>query len=140
MGLLIVLTGVVSSATIAKGFVGYLNVFIELPSSLVIIVLLIVLGLVAVWGILESVSTAALFTFIEIAGLILILIVSFPEPGQLALHGASFVPDLKLNSWIGISSGAFLAFYAYVGFEDMVNVAEEVKNPKRTCRSQFSRH
>ena len=130
VGLLIVLTGVVSSATIAKGFVGYLNVFIELPSSLVIIVLLIVLGLVAVWGILESVSTAALFTFIEIAGLILILIVSFPEPGQLALHGASFVPDLKLNSWIGISSGAFLAFYAYVGFEDMVNVAEEVKNPK----------
>jgi amino acid transporter len=28
--------------------------------------------------------------------------------------------------------GAFMAFYAYIGFEDMVNVAEEVKEPQRT--------
>jgi len=33
--------------------------------------------------------------------------------------------------WQGILFGAFLAFYAFVGFEDMVNVAEEVRNPVR---------
>jgi amino acid transporter len=37
-----------------------------------------------------------------------------------------------VGSWAGISAGAFLAFYAFIGFEDMVNVAEEVKNPRKT--------
>jgi len=32
----------------------------------------------------------------------------------------------------GVFAGAFLAFYAFIGFEDMVNIAEEVKNPRRT--------
>ena len=39
--------------------------------------------------------------------------------------------SLELTIWPGIFSGAFLAFYAFVGFEDMVHVAEEVKNPQR---------
>jgi amino acid transporter len=29
-------------------------------------------------------------------------------------------------------SGAVLTFYAFVGFEDLLNLAEEVKNPQRT--------
>ena len=131
VGLLIVLTGVVSSATIAKGFVGYFNVFFDLPASLIIVVLLVTLGLIAVWGILESVSTAAFFTLVEIGGLLLILFVAAPDLTLLTETKAIFIPDMKMHSWIGISSGAFLAFYAYVGFEDMVNVAEEVKNPSR---------
>lgn len=32
----------------------------------------------------------------------------------------------------GVVAGSFLAFYAFIGFEDMVNVAEEAKNPRRT--------
>jgi amino acid transporter len=36
---------------------------------------------------------------------------------------------MELNVWYGIFFGGLLAFYAYIGFEDMVNVAEEVKNP-----------
>lgn len=27
--------------------------------------------------------------------------------------------------------GAFLAFYAFIGFEDMANIAEEVRDPER---------
>lgn len=131
VGLLIVLTGVVSAATIAKGFFGYLSVFIELPESFVIVVLLVILCLVAAWGILESVSTAAIFTLLAIGGLVLILSVATPEVSTLMQRSGSFVPDLEMTSWIGISSGAFLAFYAYVGFEDMVNVAEEVKDARR---------
>jgi len=131
VGLLIVLTGVVSSAAIAKGFVGYLDVFVELPDAVVIIMLLAILGVIAIWGILESVSAAAIFTLLEVGGLILVLGVAAPELEQLSRRGADFIPDLKMHSWVGITSGAFLAFYAYVGFEDMVNVAEEVKNPRR---------
>ncbi len=131
VGLLVVLTGIVSAATITKGFVGYLDVFIEFPDTAVIICLLTLLGFTAVWGILESVTVAALFTLLEVGGLVLILVVTAPALQQL--------PQLQLDptngsfagSWNGIVGGAFLAFYAYIGFEDMVNVAEEVRNPRR---------
>ena len=131
VGLLIVLTGVVSAATIAKGFVGYLDVFVVLPHALVIICLLAILGLVATWGIFESVSTAAVFTILEIAGLLLILYVAAPALQEFPQRAHEFVPVLNASTFSGLIGGAFLAFYAYVGFEDMVNVAEEVKNPEK---------
>lgn len=131
VGFLIILTGVVSAATMTKGFVGYLNVFIELPPELVIIGLLALLGAVAVWGIAESVTVAAAFTVLEIAGLLLVLFVAMPSLEQLPARRDEFIPTMDLAVWAGVFGGAFLAFYAFVGFEDMVNLAEEVKNSKR---------
>ena len=131
VGLLIVATGIVSSATIAKGFVGYLDVFIQLPDWAVICALLCLLALIAIWGISESVLAAALFTLLEIGGLLLILWVAAPAWEQLPSRLSEEGPNLSSASLGGLFSGAFLAFYAYVGFEDMVNVAEEVKDPRR---------
>jgi len=42
------------------------------------------------------------------------------------------LPALDGASSSGVLLGAFLAFYAFIGFEDMVNVAEEVRQPRRT--------
>ena len=131
VGLLIILTGVVSAATMTKGFVGYLGVFIELPPELVIIGLLALLGTVAIWGIAESVTVAAAFTILEIIGLLLVLFVTMPVLEQLPARKDEFIPTMDLTVWTGVFGGAFLAFYAYVGFEDMVNLAEEVKNSRR---------
>lgn len=131
VGLLIILTGVVSAATMTKGFVGYLGVFVELPPELVIIGLLALLGTVAVWGIAESVTVAAAFTVLEIVGLLLVLFVTMPVLEQLPARKDEFIPTMDLTLWTGVFGGAFLAFYAYVGFEDMVNLAEEVKNSRR---------
>ena len=131
VGLLIIMTGVVSAATIARGFVGYLNVFVTIPGWLSIILLLALLGALAIWGIVESVRTAAVFTVLEILGLLLVLFVAAPYFTELPERFDEFTPGLDLAIWPGIFSGAFLAFYAFVGFEDMVHVAEEVKNPQR---------
>ena len=131
VGLLIIMTGVVSAATIARGFVGYLNVFLDTPGWLSIILLLSVLGTVAIWGIMESVRMAAVLTTLEVLGLLLILFVTAPYFTDLPSRINDFSPGWDLAVWPGIFSGAFLAFYAFVGFEDMVNVAEEVKNPQR---------
>lgn len=131
VGFLIILTGVVSAATMTKGFVGYLNVFVELPPELVIICLLVLLGTIAVWGIAESVTVAAAFTVLEIIGLLLVLYVTFPALERLPERRAEFAPSMDLTVWTGVFSGAFLAFYAYVGFEDMVNLAEEIKDSRR---------
>jgi amino acid transporter len=131
VGLLLILAGIVSAATLSKGFAGYLDVFIELPSELVVVSLLLLLAGVAIWGIAESVSVAAVFTILEVAGLLVILFVTAPVLEQLPERKAEFIPTMDIAAWTGMFGGAFLAFYAYVGFEDMVNLAEEVKNPRR---------
>ena len=135
VGLMITLAGIVSTAAIAHGFAGYMQVFFDLPRWLVITGLLLVLGCLTAWGINQSVKVAALLTLAEIAGLILILYVGgdqLMEPGHLSeqVHLLEKADLSQHFSMIGIFSGAFLAFYAYIGFEDMVNIAEEVKNPQ----------
>jgi len=136
VGLLITLAGIVSAAAITHGFAGYMQVFFDLPRWLVIILLLLVLGGLAAWGINQSARVAALFTLAEIAGLLLILFVSSDQLTAMdqsaeRLHSLEQIGLSRHFSLLGLFSGAFLAFYAYIGFEDMVNIAEEVKNPQR---------
>ncbi len=131
VGLLIVLAGVVSAATILRGFVGYLQVFLPAPDALVIPLLVLALGGLAAWGITESVTLVAVITAVEVAGLLLIIGVAAPDVANLEPSLADFAPLLGGDVWPGIFIGGFLAFYAFIGFEDMVNVAEEVRQPER---------
>lgn len=130
-GLLVVLVGMLSSATIAKGFVGYLHVFVQVPAPLALSLLVITLGLTAWWGIRESVLIVSAFTLIEVFGLLLIIWVGRGNIGQLPEIWTQ-ITTIKQDGFLtGVLLGAFLAFYAFIGFEDMVNVAEEVKQPRR---------
>jgi amino acid transporter len=132
VGLLIVFAGVVSSATILRGFVGYLQVFVPASHLVVLPLLVIVLGGLAAWGISQSVFVASLFTLVEIFGLV--LIVALGAPGLLEMRDLP-VTTARLaepDVWPGVLVGAFLAFYAFIGFEDMVNVAEEVRDPQHS--------
>jgi amino acid transporter len=131
VGLLIAAAGMVSAATLARGFAGYFQVLVDLPDALLIVCLDAALGVIAAWGIKSSVRIAATLTLIEAGGLVMIVVVAggnldtVPEnlPRMLLLEGDSALSGLVL--------GAFLAFFAFIGFEDMVNVAEEVKRPER---------
>ena len=131
VGLLIVLAGVVSSATILRGFTGYLQVFFPVPDGIALLVLSLLLGGIAAWGISESVLVAAVITLIEISGLLIIIAVASPDLLQLQPLAADLSPLAEFGVWQGIFIGGFLAFYAFIGFEDMVNVAEEVQHPHR---------
>ena len=132
IGLMITFAGIVSSATIAHGFAGYMQVFVDLPRWLMITGILLILGALAAWGISQSVRVAALLTIAEISGLLLIIVVGADQLPQLTHVFEQPSPEAMSSfSLIGVFSGAFLAFYAYIGFEDMVNVAEEVKDPQR---------
>ncbi len=72
VGLLVVLSGVVSSAALANGFIGYLQQFLAVDRTLAIVGVSVLLGAVAAWGINESVTVAATITFIEIGGLVIV--------------------------------------------------------------------
>ncbi|MCW9079099.1 MAG: APC family permease, partial [Gammaproteobacteria bacterium] len=131
VGLLIVLAGIVSSATILRGFAAYLQVFVALPEGIILPVAVIILGGLAAWGITQSVLVAALLTLIEIAGLVLIIWIGLPELTASTDKVLAAVKLAEINVLPGIMVGAFLAFFAFIGFEDMVNVAEEVRQPER---------
>jgi len=132
VGLLISLAGLVSAATMARGFVGYLHVFFAVPAWLVVVVLIAVLTLIALRGIAESARVAAALTVIEVGGLLWVIAVASPNLGNLG--GLSLADTIPLTglAWHGVLGGAFMAFFAFIGFEDMVNIAEEVKDPRRT--------
>jgi APA family basic amino acid/polyamine antiporter len=131
VGLLIIVSGIVSAATIARGFVGYLQVFVPVTEWLAIACVVIVLGAIAAWGITESVRLAMLVTLVEVFGLLLVVWVAWPGAGAWHAGLAGMMLPAGPAAWEGIMLGAFLAFYAFIGFEDMVNVAEEVRDPLR---------
>jgi len=131
VGFLIILTGLVSAATLANGFAGYLRVFVEVPDWAAMAALVLVLGTLAAWGIAESVWAAAVVTVIEVGGLLYMLAVTGGALSDLPARLPELLPPLEAGAWQGILLGTFLAFYAFIGFEDMVNVAEEVKDPRR---------
>ncbi|RMA82602.1 APC family permease [Umboniibacter marinipuniceus] len=132
VGWLVVLTGVVSAATITRGFVGYLQVFIDVPYVLAITGLVLIMTLLAIWGAAESVIATSIATILGLIGLAIVLFYSAPH---LINHPESFAqlipPAHDSSLWFGIVLGAFLAFYAFIGFEDIVNMAEEVKEPEK---------
>lgn len=130
-GFLIILTGVVSAATLASAFVGYLEVFVQAPAAWVITALVIAMGALAAWGIGESVKVAAVITLIELAGLGTLLYAGSGVLSDLPARWHELAPPFSLDAWQGIALGGFLAFYAYIGFEDTANVAEEVQEPAR---------
>lgn len=130
VGLLIVLVGIVSVATLAHGFAGYFSVFFDFPEPLVVTLLIISIGLVCAWGIGQSVTIAAVMTVVEIIGLLIILYVGRESFSLLPAKIPEMLPPLELSAWVGIVMGGFIAFYAYIGFEDIVNVAEEAIKPR----------
>lgn len=121
-GALLLLTGIVSAATISRGFVGYLQLYIDINEYLSIIFLCLILGTIAAIGIRESAGVVALITILEVIGLLMVIGLASSNP----LVEPSEMPTLSAAP---IILGAFLAFYAFIGFEDMVNLAEELKNP-----------
>ena len=130
-GILIMLAGCVSAATMFRGFVGYIQIFLSLPDELIIVTMVVILGTIAIWGITESARVAAVLTVIEVTGLLIIIFVAAPVSVSAPEYISSLPPLLDSLQIQGVFLGAFLAFYAFIGFEDMVNVAEEVQNPSR---------
>jgi len=126
-GLLTIVVGIVSSAAVALGAAGYIAQFIDWPQSAIVLVVLGVLGAVAAWGILESVLLASLFTLIEASGLVVIIAAGLHA--QVPMASAFALPPLAALS--GVAFASLLAFFAFVGFEDLANVVEEAKMPHR---------
>jgi len=136
VGLLVVLAGTASMATIITAFAGYVAAFLPIPEWTSVAIAVASITAIASWGVSQSVKTAGTLTLIEVGGLLLILGFAVSS-GALTSTGADLTraagalpgPEGPGVSGIsGVLAGSLLAFYAFLGFEDMVNVAEEVRD------------
>jgi amino acid transporter len=132
VGILMALTGVVSSAALLNAFVGYATVFVDIGRVPLIVLTLFTLAAIASWGIKQSVVAAAIVSIIEVGGLLWITALGAETFATLPDRFHEFVPDTSAFAWSGILAGGVLAFYAFIGFEDLVDLAEEVRNVERT--------
>lgn len=130
VGLMTVAIGVIASATVAIGSAGYIGAFVDLPKPVIVFIVVCTLGAIAAWGILESVLIASLFTLIEAGGLVIIIVAGFTK-GVPALTLLTTPPPFDIAILSGIGYAALLAFFAFIGFEDLANVVEETKEPHR---------
>ncbi len=140
IGVAIVGVGMTSAAAVLQGGVGYLQTFgfaSSVDHRLWIVIIGSVIVAIALWGVLESLAIAAIFTLVEVVGLMIIVWVGLGgEPSadwsEAWADGGLGALDPATMQWTGLGMAAVLAFFAFIGFEDMVNMVEEVKRPQRT--------
>ncbi|MEA3290413.1 MAG: APC family permease [Campylobacterota bacterium] len=131
MGLLVALNGMLFAATIVHGFNGYISVLVGIPEYISSFLILLTLSSIAIWGISQSVKIAAFLTILESLGLLLIIFVGIDYLPKTDVVLRDFLPSFEFSVYNAIILGAFLAFFAFTGFEDIVTISEEVKDPSR---------
>ncbi len=129
-GLGVVVTGTISSAVVALAFGGYVAELVAIPERLSAVLLVLVLAVVASWGVRQSVALAAVITVLELGTLIVIVAFGLPELTAASDLASSFNPSGRGGA---IVAGSVLAFFAFIGFEDIANMAEETVDPRATA-------
>lgn len=125
-GVLVALNGAASSAAVAVAFGDYLNVFIEAPILPTAFALLVACTALNIMGIREATRVSIALICVEVGGLLLLVAGGAIRVDILA--PATIPPDAQ---WPVIFSGAALIFFIYIGFEGIVNLAEEARTPRR---------
>ena len=124
----ITLTVAIGAASIARGAAQYMAPLITLPEPALITGLIVIFIGIASVGVQASVGLAALTGALELAGLAAAIIAGLVAAPS--WHPAAFLP-IAWSAWPGIMAGAFIAFFAFIGFETLANMAEEVRDPRR---------
>jgi len=125
VGAINIIAGTVASAAVLRGGVGYLTSITPISFEAGVIGFGILLTLIAIIGVLESLTFAAILTVIEVVGLAMVIWAGFtavPTPDWV---------HMPAPVWSGVLGASIFAFFAFVGFDDLVNMAEEAKNPGR---------
>lgn len=132
-GLGVAATGIISSAAISLAFAGYAGTLVDLPEIVLVGIIVIFLTAIAWWGIRESVAFAAIITVLEVGTLLFIILFGMPYLDNLPPVSSLLALDGGYTGLVPVMSGAIIAFFAFVGFEDIANMAEETVNPEYTA-------
>ncbi len=123
-GWLVLWSTIISAAVVALGFAGYLEHLVGVPSLVGAIGLILLSSTIVFLGIGESSIFATLLTLVEVSGILIIIFIGIPSFGDVNLLETP-------TGFSGVVGAASLVFFAYLGFEGMANMSEEMKNPER---------
>ncbi|MFE0103199.1 APC family permease [Streptomyces sp. NPDC059009] len=137
---MVMCSGLSSASAAARAFSGdYLGELTDdaLPPTLIAITFIVLLAALNMRGVSESVKTNVVLTLVELTGLLIILSIGAyavltgdGEPSRLTEFESGGGTGYALMT--GVLGATALGFFAFVGFEDSVNMAEETKDPVRT--------
>jgi APA family basic amino acid/polyamine antiporter len=115
---------IAAAASVALGFGGYLGHLTGTPVAVGAAALVLTAGMAMYAGIGHAIAIAAVLTVIEAAGLALVIAVGIPSWPQLDF-------SVTADATAGIFGAAALIFFAYLGFDELGNLAEEMRAPER---------
>ncbi len=134
IGWLVFCSGVLSLSTISRAFAGYLQALVpDISPEICVVLLLLLLAAINIVGIRVS-SVANIFcTVVEASGLLLVICVGLAYLIGEAPEVVNVAPAARSEpvGVLKLLQASSLAFFAFIGFEDMVNVAEEATDPRR---------
>ena len=126
LGIIISLNGIISGATVSIGFAGYLGALIGINLLVASLGIIVLIFLINISGIKHSSTMNIIFTIIEAIGLLFVIYIAFPSIGDVNYT------ELSPKGIDGLLTASVIAFFAYMGFEEIVKLAEETKNPEKT--------
>ena len=114
---------VVAAAAVAVGFAHYFREYVPLPTGLIAVGLLTVLTGIVMSGVQRSIWLSTLLVAFQIGGLVMVIAAGIPHFGDHSLtEGATLG---------GVLSGTALVFFAFIGFDEVVTLSEETRDPAR---------
>ncbi|HEU5319725.1 MAG TPA: amino acid permease [Methylomirabilota bacterium] len=122
-GWLMLVGDVSAAASVALGFGGYLTHVTGAGTTAGALGLVLLAGAAVYAGIAHSVRLAIALTAVEAAGLLFVIAVGLPAWPQ---AGFGAMPGVG-----GVLSASALIFFAYLGFDELGNLAEEMRAPER---------
>ncbi|TAL05664.1 MAG: APC family permease [Porticoccaceae bacterium] len=133
VGLAVTMSGLTSLAAASQVFANYAHeIFTGVPIKWVVVVFILALTVINYVGMRESAWVNAICTAIEAGGLLLVVAVGARYWGSVDYFDASSLKNPGGDFSVSLMlSGAVLTFYAFIGFEDLLNISEEVRNPRR---------
>jgi APA family basic amino acid/polyamine antiporter len=133
VGWAVLSSGVLSLATVSVAFARYASALApSLPTWVVTLGILCLLAAFNFRGMRESSTANIIATMVELSGLLIVIVAGLVFLGDSTEASISRTIESGASvGWESIARGAALGFFAFIGFEDMVNVAEEAKNPSR---------
>lgn len=131
VGFLILASGIASTATVSRGFASYFLALVGWEGRTLIVAATFIGLLTALnhRGVRESMWVNIVCTATSVAALLLVIAAALPSFGSvdvLSVSGAA-----GTGSWGGVLAATGLAFFSFIGFEDICNVAEEARGPER---------
>jgi APA family basic amino acid/polyamine antiporter len=115
---------IIAAGAVALGFAHYLRHFVDVPVEVGGAAVVVAVTLVALVGIRQSARLTLAFSLVQVGGLLLVVAIGIPHVGD---H--SLVSGISLG---GVVSGAALVFFAFIGFDEVITLAEETRDPVRT--------